>query len=69
MSILFHQNHRKNAETHRDHLDMALLELSLDMVEVRRVQVVSLICLDNILLVDGARLFEGSRVFFYCVLF
>ena len=51
----------RTRDAHSNHLDMALLELALDAVEVRRVEVVAGVCLLDDVVVDGA-LLEGARL-------
>ena len=51
----------RTRDAHSNHLDMALLQLALDAVEVRRVKVVARVCLLDDVVVDGA-LLEGARL-------
>ena len=57
-------------DTHRDHLDMALFELSLYTVEVVCVEVILVVCLNDIVVfMRTCSLFDRCRVFFCSVLF
>ena len=51
----------RTRDAHSDHLDMALLELALYAVEIGSIEVITVVCLLDNIVMDGT-LFEGARL-------